>query len=240
MGAAMRRYEGSDMKNGDAMRMNDMMKNFLPVLALAVAVVGSGVAKADTINFAQFGADGTNLGSPLVGTTEGGVGVTITSPNGSFEILQEGTDWNGIFPLTAPILFDGEGSGPVTLTFATGISSLTLAGQANFGGAYTETATAFSGATQVDTTSASSFNFIDDTNPADQGIVPFLTVTGADITKVTFSVTDDGAGLALYGGAGVTTTATPEPVTLPLLGLGLVGLAFVSRRMRTSTASRMV
>jgi hypothetical protein len=212
------------------------MQKFLSVLALTVALVISGVAKADTINFQQFGPDGTFLGSPLVGTTEDGVAVTLTSPNGSFEVLQEGTDWNGIFPLTAPILFDGGGSGMVTLTFATGIDSLTLAGQANNFGAYTETATAFSGATQVDQATASSFNFIDDTNPADQGIVPFLTVTGADITKVTFAVTNDGEGLALYGGAGV--TATPEPSTLSLLGLALGGLVFASRRKRTSTASR--
>lgn len=138
------------------MTRNRTLSTFLAVSALTFLIGGSALAKADTINFSQFGADGTSLGSPLVGVTTGGVGVTITSPNGSFEILQEGNDWNGIFPLTAPILFDGYGPGAVVLTFATGIDSLTLAGQANAYGAYTETALAYSGTTLVATAIATS------------------------------------------------------------------------------------
>jgi hypothetical protein len=205
------------------------MKKLLPILALTAVVAGGCIARADTINFSQFGSNGTKLASPISGTTVGGVGVTLTSPTGTFEVLQEGSDWQGILPLNAPILFDGFSSGAITLNFATQISSLILAGQSNAPGAYTETALAYSGATLVDAVGASSYNYVSTDYPFYTGTAPFLTVTGLDITSVVFDTTNNGNGVALYGGAGA---AVPEPGTVCLVSLGLAGVGLALRRKR--------
>lgn len=206
-----------------------MKKLVFALFVVLTGIAGGITANADTIDFSQYGSEHSTHTSPLTGLTTDGVGVTLTSPNGQFTMLTEGSGWHGIFPTGAPILFDGVGAGAIELNFATGISSLTLAGQANAYGAYTETAYAYSGTTLVDTETASSFNHVGDNYPTYTGTVPFLTVTGTDITEVVWGATNDSVGLALYGGAGAPPTV-PEPGTMMLLGLGMAGLAVYSKR----------
>src|SRR6266436_4051679 len=119
---------------------------YLAVAVLTAVFAGASAAQADTIDFSQFGPPATTLTSPLTGVSVGGDPVTLTSPNHTFETFiqaphvtpGDGT-WEGVFPAGAPLLFDGSGSGSVTLSFLNAITSLTLAAQANFGGTYTET-----------------------------------------------------------------------------------------------------
>jgi hypothetical protein len=202
------------------------MRSPLISVAFALAVSAATGAQADTINFAQFGAQGTVLPGTLNGVTVGGVNVTLTSPNNFFQAFVEaphpggaGT-WEGTFPRGAPLLFDGNGSGFVELVFGAPITSLTLAAQANLSGAFVETIQAFNGATLVDTEiSGLLFNCA---NLTCEGTQAFLTVDAATITRVRVSVTNDGGGFALYGGAGA------NPVPGPIAGAGLPGLVFAS------------
>jgi hypothetical protein len=195
-------------------------------LAVAAMIVAVGRVRADTINFSQFGADPTIFGTPAKGVTEAGVRFTIDSPTGVFESLTEGQDWIGAFAAGSTVLFDGFGSGAITLYFATPITALTLAGQPNDAGAYVETAIAYGpGGNVVDTVTADGFNHVD---TAYEGDVSDVTVTGADITEVTFGTTDDGDGIALSGARAV--HSIPEPTNLALVGTGIAAMLLARRR----------
>jgi hypothetical protein len=196
---------------------------YLAVAALTAGFAGASAAQADTINFSQFGPPATTLTSPLTGVTVGGDAVTLTSPNNTFETFVQaphvspgdGT-WEGVFPAGAPLLFDGNGPGAVTLAFQNAITSMTLAAQANLGGTYTETFQAFSGATLVNTVSATLFNCA---NLSCEGPGGLLTLNFAGgFNSVVATTTNDGQGIALYGGAGA------HAVPGPIIGAGLPGL----------------
>lgn len=74
-----------------------------------------------------------------------------------FNVLSEGTYWNGQFAYGAPLLFDN-GPGFVTLTFDTGVSAFTLSAQADNYGAFTGMLMAYSGTSLVGTATANWFN----------------------------------------------------------------------------------
>ena len=197
----------------------------LIIAAFIAAIAARGVAKADTIDFSQF--TGT-LGSSITGTTEGGDSVTITGPG--FQLLVQGTNWAGLFYNADSVLFDNFTSGPVTLSFGTPLSSLSLAAESENYGLYTETAIAYDGETVVDTESTTA------TSTYSPGTVTYLAVNGTDITSVVFTTTNDLDGFALDGGYGApvdsTPTSTPEPASITILGIGLVGVGVARRRLR--------
>jgi hypothetical protein len=208
----------------------------------ACALVLATPAFADSIDFSQFGAPGSTFGGTLTGTTHEGDVFTITSPNGVFfEFLEDATrsfgySWAGEFAKGETILWDGEGSGSVTITFTNPITSIQdLEAQANAFGGYTATLTAFDGLTELGSVSDDANN--DAGNPAVEGTIPNLNFSGAEITSIVISTTDDGGGFALggTGGVGNPIPGAPEPSVWALMFAGLGGIGFMLRRATGAT-----
>lgn len=200
------------------------MRIFLSILLAGISFALIQTARADTINFGALGPNFSLLPSPVSGVTVGGVGYDAFSPNGQqFMRLDEGNGWAGEFAHGLPLLFDRV-SGAVTLIFTSGLSSIDLAAQANFYGAYTSSLAAYSGATLLGTVNASGFNDL-----TSEGTVPYLFFGGTNITSIVITTTNDGAGFAM---GGVPVTGVPEPSTwmMMLIGFGMVGLVVSSRR----------
>jgi hypothetical protein len=108
----------------------------------------------------------------------------------------------------------------------------------------TQSTTVFTGATFCNVTSGGSGSI-----PCAVTILPANTVTGLDLASYTIQLTDagntvtggviTGASIVLNTNFGETlspVSPTPEPNTLSLMGIGLLGLGFVARK-RISQAS---
>ena len=228
------------------------MKKSILAAGAALAMLMAAPAFADSIDFAQFGMPGTPVSDGMSGTTNGGVGFTVYSPGASpgapaggfTEYLEDYSHtvnggaytWAGEFANGETILFDNFGSGLVTVDFAQGVDSIQdVEAQANDGGDYTATLTAYSGTTELGSVSYDAINTPGD--PTVEGTIPNLSFFGSDITSFTIGTTNDGGGFALGGTGGVNNppppmSGAPEPSTWALLIAGVGGIGFAFRQAR--------
>ncbi len=235
----------------------------IPLIALALTVpafatityIGSqaGLGADDSVNWSQLGGDQTALGGfsaasalsvGVTGSFSAGNGLVAVvcpaSPNCSW--TTSGTGMNG--GDSALWAFDnssGLGTGPLTLTFATGVVGAGAWLQADTTGTYTASIQAFSGATSLGT-----FTMTSDANgdPIFMGVLQ--SPAAANITEIIFSLTSCSSGCTNNGDFAIDTllmtdgAGVPEPSSELLMGSGLAVMAWMLRKRVTKDFRRMV
>jgi hypothetical protein len=226
-----------------------MKRRFVAILGpLSIFFLLAAPAAADQLNsFTQMSPTDTNLiytgtignvtSSPVV-VSAGGNTLTFSDVGNSFEYDQADNNYlYTAFGAGTNILYASgftSSAAPVTISFANAVTEFGFNAEEFNGGDYTISFTVYDGATDLGTFTSSgcdpAYAVSDCSSPAG-GTLSFEGFQSlGGITSVTLSDTDGdniGLGPILFGG---TPLGTPEPSSLVMTGLGLLGLMFAMRK----------
>ena len=208
-----------------------------PAKAAVIEVTSASAFGAnDSINWQQMGVFSTLANSPMTVSSTSGLSVVATSAAG-FEAgqavtsLSQPTSGNDIgnFAPGATLLWGN--TNIITLSFASPIQGVGAQLSGDYVGPFNGTVTAYDGSTALGTFTESGNTSI---GPDNSAIFLGVLSDGPDITSVTYTLNPSWETLTLGNVSLVDSTvnSAPEPASLALLGIGLVGLASVRRQSR--------
>jgi hypothetical protein len=157
-----------------------------PAQALTLVTNRSALAGNDFIDWGTLGPRSTVVFNPFTINSNGGLSTNVSQTGGSFERRNQDTNWNGNFAPGDALLWTRGTNGPISMTFATGISGGGLQIQSFSYGAFTATIEAF----DAGNVSLGSFNLAGNSSGNRNNSAIFIGVTSstANISRLVFGV----------------------------------------------------
>jgi hypothetical protein len=214
--------------------------------APSLVVTPGALGANDTVNWAQLGVDGTTVTQSFSALSANAWSIAglLTGSDGCVAVVTTGSvcGWSatsGFVSGDSTIWAENgstySGSGPVSLSFSA-VFGAGLYVQATSPGSFTASIDAYNGVTLL-----GSFTV---TSPTGSGVFIGVLDTVADITRIQVGLTAcssgcDTADFAVNQLMLKEAAAVPEAPTATLLGLGLLALPWVRRRMSANTKTKL-
>lgn len=201
-----------------------------PASAAAITSLGA-LSSNDSIGWGQLGPVSTTLPASDPVLSVGGLSAVVSTSGTSLKRLDQDNGWSGNFATGDQLLWTN-GSGPdITITFLNPVFGAGAQIQSDFFGAFTAQITLSNG--DVFTEAGNS------TSGGDGSAIFIGALDGiADIASIRFALTtapsapNDFAIDTLFLRTGPVVRSVPEPMTLSLLGAGILGAVAVRRRRK--------
>ncbi len=193
--------------------------------SLVLVASRSSLAAADSVNWGQFGGDGTMVGPTFTVTSAEGDSIegSLAGPQGEV-VIEGGPSWIGNFSFGDVLLWT-TGNGPLTLSFGVPVSAAGANFEANTFGSFTAEIQAYAGSKLLGSVTE---NGLADTNEDGSAIFVGVSYKPGGITRIVFSeVTPSGQDFAINS---LALEPAPEPGEAALAGVALLGMAALRLR----------